>query len=135
MLSEYVSPALLQPCLPARRSRVTGGMWLCLLAPGHIPFCLGLKYQTLIIKLLSGDFVAPLMPLKRPFQPEKGCVGRWRERAAFTLVNGPSDGARDACERAEAGCFFSALIRQKRLSQARRKVLHRAGPFPHRGKM
>lgn len=31
---------------PACGNRVTGRMWLCLLAPGHIPFCLGLKYQT-----------------------------------------------------------------------------------------
>ena len=76
-------------------------------APGHIPFCLGLKYQMLIIKLLSGDVLCSSTSdaFEKALSARAGCVGRGRGKAARTLVNRPPRGPL-ACA---AGCFCSAL--------------------------
>ena len=94
-------------------------------APGHIPFCLGLKYQMLIIKLLSGDVLAPPMPLKRPFQPGPGV---WAEGGGRQLARWWTGPARSSCL-----CSWLFLLGSE--SRAQGKVLHRAGPCLLRGKM
>lgn len=49
----------LGPSTAPHHNRLTGRMWLCLPAPGHIPFCLGTEVvDTYIIKLLNEDFEA-----------------------------------------------------------------------------
>ena len=59
--------------------------------PLSIPFCLGLKYQMLIIKLLSGDVLCSSTSdaFEKALSARAGCVGRGRGKAARTLVNRP----------------------------------------------